>query len=96
MSDDNNYWIVKILDFSLGPGYRIEVVNTVIPGGTNTITLHDVAFGDVWFCSGQSNMEWRIKSVRNAAAEITTATSYEDIRLLKVGIFRIKSEMIFD
>ena len=86
-SDDNNYWIVKILDFSLGPGYRIEVVNTVISGGTNTITLHDVAFGDVWFCSGQSNMEWRIKSVRNAAAEITTATAYEDIRLLKVRIY---------
>ena len=58
--------------------------------------IRDVLFGDVWFCSGQSNMEWRIKSVRNAAAEITTATAYEDIRLLKVGIFRRKSEMIFD
>lgn len=89
-SDDNNYWMVRLRDDLhlesqlLGPGYTVEVINTAPSGEVRTIRLADVAFGDVWFCSGQSNMEWRVKSVRNAAAEITAATDYEDIRLLKV------------
>ena len=90
ISGDNSHWIVKLEDDQhlesqlVGPGYTVDVTNTDISGETHTISLVDVAFGDVWFCSGQSNMEWRVKSVRSAAAEITTATGYEDIRLLKV------------
>ena len=89
-SGDNSHWIVKLEDDQhlesqlVGPGYTVDVTNTDISGEAHTISLVDVAFGDVWFCSGQSNMEWRVKSVRSAAAEITTATGYEDIRLLKV------------
>ena len=88
--DDNDYWMVQLKDDLhletqlVGPGYTVDVINTGSSGVVNTIRLVDVAFGDVWFCSGQSNMEWRIKSVRNAAAEITVTTDYKDIRLLKV------------
>ena len=28
--------------------------------GSNTLTFNNVALGDVWFCSGQSNMEWTL------------------------------------
>src|SRR4051812_39192006 len=28
--------------------------------GKNTITVHDVLVGEVWLCSGQSNMEWPV------------------------------------
>lgn len=43
--------------------------------GTNTVTIHDVLIGDVWLCSGQSNMEFGIFNVirdqtqRNAAID---------------------------
>jgi sialate O-acetylesterase len=30
--------------------------------GSNTIVISDVLVGDVWLCSGQSNMEWRLRS----------------------------------
>ncbi len=30
--------------------------------GKNTVTIHDVLVGDVWLCSGQSNMEFGIKA----------------------------------
>ena len=89
-SGDNGYWMVRLEDDEhlerqlVGPGYTVDVINTDVSGEAHTISLVDVAFGDVWFCSGQSNMEWRVKSVRSAAAEITAATNYEDIRLLKV------------
>jgi len=32
--------------------------HTITLKGTNTITLSDVMIGEVWVCSGQSNMEW--------------------------------------
>ena len=28
--------------------------------GKNTVTIKDVLVGDVWICSGQSNMEWNL------------------------------------
>ena len=42
--------------------------------GTNEIVLDDVLIGDVWLCSGQSNMEMRVASCLNAAADIAAAT----------------------
>ena len=47
--------------------------------------VSDVAFGDVWVCSGQSNMQWTVAGVRDAAAEIENALLYEDLRLLQVA-----------
>ena len=35
----------------------------VIVAGKNTLTFHDVLVGDVWLCSGQSNMELGIRAV---------------------------------
>ena len=43
----------------VGAGFRVEVTNTVpSTGDTTTLTLTDVAFGDVWFCSGQVSCDW--------------------------------------
>ena len=64
-----------------GVGFRVEVTSADQPG---KLALSDVAFGEVWFCSGQSNMQWPVKAVRNAAQEIETAILYENIRLLGV------------
>jgi sialate O-acetylesterase len=37
--------------------------------GKNTITLQDIWTGDVWICSGQSNMEWTVDDSNDAAQE---------------------------
>jgi sialate O-acetylesterase len=60
--------------------------------GTNTIVLSDVLVGEVWLCSGQSNMEYTMalmrgyklpkKGVDSAALELSK--SYPSIRLFKV------------
>ena len=46
---------------------------TLTVKAANTIVLHDILVGDVWICSGQSNMEWVVKNSNNSAAEIPGA-----------------------
>ena len=41
--------------------------------GSNTIDFKDVLVGEVWLCSGQSNMEWPVRSSDNADKEIANA-----------------------
>ncbi len=52
--------------------------------GSNTVTLHDVLVGDVWLCSGQSNMEWPVRLSDYAATETATA-HFPLIRHFKVA-----------
>lgn len=41
--------------------------------GANTITLKNVVVGEVWLCSGQSNMEWPVQRSTNSGEEIAAA-----------------------
>ncbi len=71
-------WIV-FLDALPASAQGVEL--TVI--GKNTLTIHDLVVGEVWLCSGQSNMEftiearpgtWQARSrVTDAASEIAAA-----------------------
>jgi sialate O-acetylesterase len=49
----------------------------------NTLRIEDVLIGEVWLCSGQSNMEWTVRSSTNSAAEIA-AGDHPMIRHMKV------------
>jgi sialate O-acetylesterase len=40
---------------------------------TNTITVKNAIVGEVWLCSGQSNMEWGLSDTENAKTEIASA-----------------------
>lgn len=57
---------------------------TVTVKGTNTIEFSDVLSGEVWLCSGQSNMQMTVSSSNNATEEIAAA-DYPEIRLLKIA-----------
>jgi sialate O-acetylesterase len=51
--------------------------------GQTTVSVRDVLVGDVWFCSGQSNMEVRVSDALDPEKEIAAA-QYPNIRFIKV------------
>lgn len=48
-------WIIALKAFPAGGPHEINIK------GKNEIRLQDVLFGDVWVCSGQSNMQWNLR-----------------------------------
>ncbi|MHC4253942.1 MAG: sialate O-acetylesterase [Planctomycetota bacterium] len=51
--------------------------------GTRTIVVNDVLVGEVWICSGQSNMEWSLSRTMNGQQEIAAAR-HPTVRLFNV------------
>jgi len=70
-------WRVTLPAMTAGGPFSVKI------GGRNSIALEDVMVGDVWLCSGQSNMEWVVAGAANAQAEIAAANDPQ-IRHLKV------------
>ena len=79
----NGNWTVQLPGMTAGGPYTLTIT------GTNTITISDVYIGEVWVCSGQSNMDMRMTCtfagcyLNNAAAEIAAA-NYPLIRSCNV------------
>lgn len=53
---------------------------TMVLKGNNEITLKNIAFGDVWLCSGQSNMVTPMERVKEKYPEDITNANYPNIR----------------
>lgn len=60
-------WRATLPALPAGGPYSIAI------DGPERHTLDDVLVGDVWICSGQSNMEWPVSSSVDAQAEIAAA-----------------------
>ena len=58
-TDKTGKWIVKIQTPSAGGPYSIAIK------GSDEIKLNDVQIGEVWLCSGQSNMQMPVKGFNN-------------------------------
>ncbi len=52
--------------------------------GKNRLQVNDVLIGEVWICSGQSNMEWPVQRSDHADQEIAAA-NYPQIRHIKLS-----------
>jgi sialate O-acetylesterase len=61
-----------------------------IRSGARTLQFTNVLVGEVWLCSGQSNMEWPLKATFEPQQHIASATNSQ-IRLLKVPKKRLAS-----
>jgi sialate O-acetylesterase len=75
--NDKGQWIATLPAQKAGTGRSLTV------SGTNTVEVKDVAFGEVWVCSGQSNMEWRFQYLRGGLDMAEKAVN-TNIRLFTV------------
>ncbi|MEM1445731.1 MAG: alpha/beta hydrolase fold domain-containing protein [Planctomycetota bacterium] len=56
-----------------------------VQAGNDRYEARDVLVGDVWLCSGQSNMDWRIHNAAEKDELLADASDYAAVRFLKVG-----------
>ena len=76
-ANDRGEWKAVLPAMKAGGPY------TLLVSGSSTVRFEDVMLGEVWLCSGQSNMEMGIGAARDAKQEIAAA-NYPAIRLLMV------------
>lgn len=73
-ADTQGNWSLILPPVKAGGPYQIEI------SGKNKITLKDILFGDVWFCSGQSNMVHQLNIHDVTYAEEIANANYPEIR----------------
>jgi sialate O-acetylesterase len=76
-TDANGKWRVTLS--ALSPGEPL----TLVVEGNNRLERKDILVGEVWLCSGQSNMEWPVAASSNADLEIPVG-DHPSIRLVRV------------
>lgn len=83
-ADKEGNWIVKLPKQKAGGPYQLEII------ADNIVVYNDVYVGDVWLCSGQSNMDMTVAKedrywcgVTNEAREVANA-NYPLIRVFDV------------
>lgn len=77
VADENGKWLLKFDAMRAGGPFEMTVA------GKNKISYKNVMLGDVWVCSGQSNMQWTVANSDNPQEEIKNA-NYPNIRLITV------------
>ncbi len=77
VAGDDGAWRVKLDPLKVGGPLKLHV------SGKNKIDLDDVLVGEVWVCSGQSNMGMAVASAKDADLEIAAA-SHPNLRLISV------------
>ncbi len=75
MADDNGNWSAKLPSLPVGGPHKLRVA------GSSVVELSDVLVGEVWICSGQSNMQWTVSASNNADMEKLSA-NYPNIRMI--------------
>lgn len=70
-------WRTKIAALPAGGPHTLRV------SGKNEVQIKDVLVGEVWMCSGQSNMAWTVNNSNRAEVEIASA-NFPEIRMITV------------
>lgn len=71
-------WLVRLKPQTAGGPYTLNLK------GQNSVTIHNVMVGEVWVCSGQSNMEWRMGQLPNYKQE-TEQANLPKLRMFTVA-----------
>jgi len=62
VADNRGRWSVEVAPHPAGTGAELRIETA-----KSSLVYRDVAFGDIWLCSGQSNMEFEVRQSSDAA-----------------------------
>ncbi|KAF4532323.1 hypothetical protein B566_EDAN003626 [Ephemera danica] len=86
--DAGGTWRVRLAPENAGGPYTLTATHS-----TDSVSIN-VWFGDVWVCSGQSNMEMSISQMMDPTGETNKALTYTNIRLMQVTNTFSNSEQV--
>ena len=75
-ADEKGQWSIELPAINAGENLELTVK------GKNTLTLKNILVGDIWVCSGQSNMEMTLGGCLGSAEDIKAA-DFPKIRRIK-------------
>lgn len=79
ITDKQGKWLTIFPPMKAGGPYRMEIK------GKTTITLQDILIGDVWLCSGQSNMLHQLRLHNITYATDIAQANYPQIRHFNIA-----------
>lgn len=82
---DNKGNFVALIDVPAVKRDDYSTHRITVSSGSEVIRLDSLLIGDLWFCSGQSNMQFSLREDTNAAKEVPQA-NYPYIRLLRADL----------
>lgn len=73
-----------------------EIQQISISTSNQNLTLKSILIGDVWFCSGQSNMAFPLKKAENGISELKKAVANTKLRLFNFEVIQETDEKAWD
>ncbi len=74
-ADSDGNWQVTLNPLPVGEPLSLHIA------ASNTLKFEDILVGEVWICSGQSNMQWQVAASNDADLE-RLAANYPGIRMI--------------
>jgi sialate O-acetylesterase len=76
--DNRAKWSASLKTIGAGGPYNIQIT------GSSQVELKNVMLGEVWICSGQSNMEWSVNMGIQNGEEHAAQANHPNIRIFQI------------
>jgi sialate O-acetylesterase len=90
-TDQSGKWKITFPAMTHGGPYEMTIQSK-----ETTLVLKNILVGDVWFCSGQSNMAFSLQNSENGAAEVKKAIANSSLRLFNAKAIRETDDTAWD
>ena len=77
-ANSSSKWVATIKTIAAGGPYSVQII------GNGKVELKNVMLGEVWICSGQSNMEWSVNATIINGEEEAAKANHPNIRIFHV------------
>jgi len=81
----DSQWVIKLSNLRAGGPYEMKIA------GSNSIIINDILIGDVWLCSGQSNMEYQL-----GYDDATYGKEMAEVNFPQIRQFKVPNRAILD